>query len=150
MPQKFNDGIFKKTFKASFKFSLLATAYLPAARSANECVLVALDISFLGLVDFVSCNLHLFCFCGLAFVDGRISKQQTKSAGPSIEGPPSCEAPARSFIFNLRLRWNHIIALHFLYFYILDPLKGQSLISHVSCLRSCWTVYCTQKSDASP
>ena len=71
---------------------------------------------------------------------------------PLEEGPPGCEASARSSIFDLRLRWNHIIALDFSYFHILDPLKGQSLISHVSCLMSqvSWTVYCTQKNAQSP
>ena len=64
---------------------------------------------------------------------------------PLEEGPPGCGRFARSSIFDVRLQWNHIIALHLLHFHILDPLKGQSLISHVSCLRSCWTVYCTQK-----
>ena len=55
---------------------------------------------------------------------------------PLEEGPPGCEGFARSSIFDLRLQWNHIIALHLLHFHILDPLKGQSLISHVSCLMS--------------
>ena len=55
---------------------------------------------------------------------------------PLEEGPPGCEASARSSIFDLRLRWNHITALNFLDFHVLDPLKGQSLISHVSCLMS--------------
>ena len=55
---------------------------------------------------------------------------------PLEEGPLGCEAFARSSIFDLRLQWNHIIVTHFLHFHILDPLKGQSLISHVSCLMS--------------
>ena len=78
---------------------------------------------------------------------------------PLEEGPPGCEASARSSIFDLRLRWNHITALTFLYFHILDALKGQILISHVSCLishvswtvsRVSWTVYCPPKTGASP
>ena len=56
---------------------------------------------------------------------------------PLEEGPPGCEASARSSIFDLGLRWNHITALNLLDFHILDPLQGQSFISHVSCLRSC-------------
>ena len=69
---------------------------------------------------------------------------------PLEEGPPGCEEFARSFIFDLRLQWNHITALNFLDFHILDPLNGQSLISHVSCLMSqaSWTVYCPQKRNA--
>ena len=55
---------------------------------------------------------------------------------PLEEGPPGCEGFARSSIFDLRLRWNHITALNFLDFHILDPLKGQSFISHVSSLMS--------------
>ena len=55
---------------------------------------------------------------------------------PLEEGPPGCGASARSSIFDLRLRWNHITALNFLDFHILDPLKGQSFISHFSCLMS--------------
>ena len=58
------------------------------------------------------------------------------SAGPSIEGPPGCEAIARASMFNLRLQWNHITVLLFLYSYILDSLKGQSFISYVSSLMS--------------
>ena len=53
---------------------------------------------------------------------------------PLEEGPPGCEAFAQSSIFDLRLRWNHITALNFLDFHILDPLKGS--ISHFSCLMS--------------
>ena len=71
---------------------------------------------------------------------------------PLEEGPPGCEGFARSSIFDLRLRWNHITALNFLDFHILDPLKGQSLISHVSCLVSqvSWTVCCPPKKNQSP
>ena len=58
------------------------------------------------------------------------------SARPSIEGPPSCEAIARASMFNLHSQWNHITVLFFLYFHILDSLKGQSFISHVSSLMS--------------
>ena len=55
---------------------------------------------------------------------------------PLEEGPPGCEAIVRACTFDLRLQWNHITALTFSYFHILDPLKGQFLISHVSCLMS--------------
>ena len=64
------------------------------------------------------------------------TKLLQKIRRPLEEGPPGCEGPARSSIFDLGLRWNHITALIFLDFHILDPLKGQSLISHVSCLMS--------------
>ena len=53
---------------------------------------------------------------------------------PLEEGPPGCEEFARSFIFDLRLRWNHIIALNFLDFHISGSSKGS--ISHFSCLMS--------------
>ena len=71
---------------------------------------------------------------------------------PLEEGPPGCEAFARSSIFDLGLRWNHITALIFGIFTFLDPLNGQSLISHVSCLMSqvSWTVYCPPKKLQSP
>ena len=74
---------------------------------------------------------------------------------PLEEGPPGCEASARSSIFDLRLRWNHIIALIFFVFSHFGSSKGSifhfsCLMSHVSCLRSCWMVYCTQKKDQSP
>ena len=55
---------------------------------------------------------------------------------PLEEGPPGCGGFARSFIFDVRLQWNHITVLNFPYFHILDPLKGQSFISHVSSLMS--------------
>ena len=59
-----------------------------------------------------------------------------ESAGPSVEGPPGCESVARSSIFHLRLQWNHMTALVFSYFHILEHLKGQSFIQYVSSLMS--------------
>ena len=69
---------------------------------------------------------------------------------PLEEGPPGCEEFPRSSIFDLGLRWNHITALNFLDFHIwiLWRVNLSFLMSHVSCLRSCWTVYCPQKSNA--
>ena len=88
-----------------------------------------------------------------------IPQNMLKIRRPLEEGPPGCEEFARACIFDLRLQWNHITALTFSYFHILDALKGQSLISHVSCLIShvsclishvSWTVYCPPETDQSP
>ena len=53
---------------------------------------------------------------------------------PLEEGPPACEGFARSFIFDLRLQWNHITALIFCIFtfWILQRVNLSFLMSHVS------------------
>ena len=71
----------------------------------------------------------------------------SKIRRPREKEPANCEASALYFIFDLCLQWNRDI---FGILTLLDPLKGQSLSSHVSCLRSCWMVYCTQKATNRP